>query len=151
MTIWIDADAAPKAVKEIVFRAAIKRRVTVVLVANSFMQTPRFRWISAVRVGAGLDVADDYIAEHCERGDLVITADIPLAAQVVDKGAIVLRFRGQVLDAANVKQRLAMRDLMDDLRGCGVTTGGPPPFGPLDRQRFANSLDRYISGSLRVS
>ena len=144
-TIWIDADAAPRACKDIVFRASERTGMAVVLVANQDQHTPKAQQIRAVRVGAGFDVADDYIVEHCEGGDLVITADIPLAAQVIEKGALVVDPRGEELTESNVRQRLAMRDFMDSLRGGGVMTGGPPPFGPKDKQRFANSLDRWLA------
>jgi len=99
-------------------------------------------------VGRGFDVADDYIVEHCAAGDIVITADIPLAAQVVEKGALVLKPRGEVLDADNVRQRLAMRDFMDEMRAAGMAGGGPPPFGNADRARFANALDRMLTARL---
>ena len=143
--IWIDGDGVPKACKEIIFKASQRTRAPVVLVANSPQRVPKSRAIRFVQVSGGLDVADDYIAEHCGPGDLVITSDIPLAARVIEAGATVVRFRGEPLTATNVKQRLAMRDFMDELRGTGVMTGGPPAYGPKDRQRFANSLDRWLS------
>ncbi len=148
-TLWIDADAAPRAVKEIVFRASERLALTVVLVANSAQAIPRSPCIRQVVVGKGLDVADDYIAEHCVEGDIVVTADIPLAAQVVEKGAVVLKPRGEVLDADNVRQRLAMRDFMDEMRGAGLAGGGPPPFGKQDRARFANALDRVLTQRMK--
>ena len=144
-TIWIDGDGVPKAVKEIIFKASIRTRMPVVLVANSYIQVPRASCIRSVQVGGGLDVADDYIAEHCQPGDLVITSDIPLAARVIEAGGTVVRFRGELLTAANVRQRLQARDFMDELRGSGVMTGGPPPFGPKDKQRFAGALARCLS------
>ncbi len=147
-TLWIDADAAPRAVKEIVFRASERLAIQVVLVANSSMAVPRSQRIRQVVVGRGFDVADDYIVEHCAAGDIVITADIPLAAQVVEKGALVLKPRGEVLDADNVRQRLAMRDFMDEMRAAGMAGGGPPPFGNADRARFANALDRMLTARL---
>ena len=143
--IWVDADGVPGAVKDIVFKASQRTRIPVKLVANRWQQTPKFRWIQAVVVEGGLDVADDYIAEHCQPNDLVITSDIPLAARVVERGATAVRFRGEVLDAANVQQRLQVRDFMDELRGTGVQTGGPPPYGAKDKQRFANALDKWLS------
>ena len=143
--IYVDADAAPRACKEVLFRAAQRRGVEVILVANRWQQIPRSARIRFVQVEHGLDVADDYIVEHCVAGDLVITNDIPLADQVVTKGGRVIRPRGEELDAANIKQRLAVRDLMDDLRGGGVHSGGPPPYGDREKQRFANALDRWIS------
>ena len=100
--------------------------------------------MSTIRVGSGADVADDYIADNCVEGDLVITADIPLAARIIQVGGTVIRFRGETLTEANVNQRLAMRDFMDDLRGDGVMTGGPPAYGSKEKQRFANSVDRWV-------
>jgi uncharacterized protein YaiI (UPF0178 family) len=146
-TIWIDGDGVPKACKEVIFKAGTRSGLPVVLVANADTQIPRRNNIRFVRVAGGLDVADDYIAEQCRPGDLVISSDIPLAARVIDAGATVLQFRGEPLTAENVRQRLAMRDFMDQLRGGGVMTGGPPPFGPKDKQRFANALDRWITQS----
>ncbi|MBW1878244.1 MAG: DUF188 domain-containing protein [Deltaproteobacteria bacterium] len=127
LTIWIDADAAPRACKDVLFRASQRKKVSLVLVANSYQTVPKLNWIRFVQVGKGFDVADDYIVEHCAAGDLVITNDIPLADQVIDKGAAVIRPRCEELDAKNVKQRLAQRDFLDELRGGGVVTGGPPP------------------------
>ncbi|MEL6343197.1 MAG: YaiI/YqxD family protein [Myxococcota bacterium] len=149
MTIWLDGDAAPRAVKEIVFRAATRRQVPVVMVANRWQQVPRSTWIKMVVVEGGLDRADEHIVEQLAAGDLVITADIPLAADAVANGATILRFRGEILDKSNVKQRLAVRDLMDDLRGAGVQTRGPAPFGQKDGQRFANALDRWLTRNQR--
>lgn len=148
-TIWIDGDGVPKAVKEIVFKASVRTRIPVVLVANSYQQVPKASCIRAIQVGGGLDVADDHIAENCQPGDLVITSDIPLAARVIDAQGTVIRFRGEALTAANVRQRLQARDFMDELRGSGIMTGGPPPFGPKDKQRFAGALDRWLAHSQR--
>ena len=144
-TIWIDADGAPGACKELVFKASHRHKTPVRVVANRYQQTPRFRWIVFELVEGGLDVADDHIADHCQSGDLVVTSDIPLAARVVERGATVVRFRGEELDASNVAQRLQVRDFMDDLRGAGVSTGGPPPYGAKDKARFAAAIDRWIS------
>jgi uncharacterized protein YaiI (UPF0178 family) len=144
-TIWVDGDAAPKACKEVVFKAGGRVGIQVVLVANHFQMLPRLPKLRFIQVGGGMDVADDYIAEHCQPGDLVLTADIPLAARVIEAGGTVLRFRGEELTHTNVKDRLAMRDFMDELRGGGVLTGGPPPYGPGDKQRFSNALDRWLS------
>ena len=144
-TIWIDGDGVPKAVKEIVFKASVRTRIAVVLVANSYQQVPKASCIRAIQVGGGLDVADDYIAEHCQPGDLVITSDIPLAARVIEAGGTVIQFRGEPLTETNVRQRLAMRDFMDELRGGGIMTGGPPAYGPKDKQRFANALDGWLA------
>ncbi len=148
-TIWIDADAAPRAVKDVVFKAAERLGLDVVLVANSAQHLPRSPRIRQVVVGRGLDVADDYIVDHSAGGDVVITADIPLAAQLVDKGAHVLTSRGEQLDAQNVGQRLSMRDFMEELRAGGLAGGGPPPFGKQDKARFANALDRMLTARLR--
>ena len=144
-TIWIDGDGVPKACKEVIFKAGTRSDLAVVLVANADSAVPRRNNIRFERVKGGLDVADDYIAEHCQPGDLVVTSDIPLAGRVIEAGATVIQFRGEALTEENVRQRLAMRDFMDQLRGGGVMTGGPPPFGPKDKQRFANALDRWIT------
>lgn len=145
MKIWIDADGAPGAMQEIVFRASTRLKVPVVLVANRWRQTPPSKLITAVQVSQGMDVADDYIAEHCEADDIVITSDIPLAAQCVEKGAVVLQHRGEVLDRHNVGQRLAMRDFMEEMRAGGVLGGGPPAYDAKARQSFADGLDRLLA------
>ena len=121
-----------------------------ILVANRYQEVPRIATVRAVQVSGGMDVADDYIAEKCQKGDLVISADIPLAARIIDAGGTVLAFRGEVLTEENVRQRLGMRDFMDSLRGSGVITEGPPPYGKKDKQRFANELDRWLSRSRRA-
>ena len=149
MTIWIDADATPVAVKKILVRASLNRDVDVVLVANRWLRKPRSHRVSTVTVDAGPDVADDYIAEHCQAGDLVITADIPLAARVVEREAEVITPYGRELDEDNVRQALSMRDFKEELRESGVVTGGPPPFGQKQKQDFANALDRWITRSKR--
>jgi uncharacterized protein YaiI (UPF0178 family) len=149
-TVWIDADAAPGACKEVAFRAADRRKVMVVLVANRAQRIPRSAFLRFVQVSAGADVADDHIAASCEAGDLVVTADIPLAARAVERGAIVVTPTGEELTADNVRQRLSVRDFLDDLRGGGVMTGGPPPYGDKDKQRFANALDRWLTKALRT-
>jgi len=143
-TLWIDGDGAPKACKEILFKASERTGVSVMLVANRAQYVPRIHTVRQQVVPGGLDVADDYIAERVQPGDLVITSDIPLAARVIEAGGTVIRFRGEPLTEANVRQRLAVRDLMDEMRGAGVMTGGPPPYGPKDKQRFANALDRWL-------
>jgi uncharacterized protein len=145
MHIWVDADACPNPVKEILFRAAERKAVPLTLVANQPIATPPSRVIRSVRVGAGFDVADNHIAEHAEPGDLIITADIPLAAAVVAKGCTALNPRGEQYTAENVRERLNMRDFMDTLRSSGVDTGGPAPFGQRERQAFANALDRLLA------
>ena len=145
MDIWIDADACPRPIKEILFRAAERVKTSLILVANQPMQAPPSRYIRSMVVASGMDVADDTIVELLQPGDLVITADIPLAAQVVDKGGHALNPRGELYDKDNIRERLAMRDLMDELRGSGIDTGGPPPFNQQDRTAFANQLDRFLA------
>lgn len=145
--IWIDADACPKMVKEVVFKAAFRLKVPVCLVANSYMAIPRGSesLITSVQVEKGADVADFYIVEHAKVGDLVITADIPLAALVVEKGAMALNPRGELYTEENVRERLSVRDFMQELRDSGVDTGGPAPFGPKDKEKFANAFNREIN------
>ena len=145
MTIWVDADAAPRAVKDVLFKAAQKRRVEVVFVANQGLHLPGSRYIRMERVSAGADVADDYIAEQCGQGDLVISADVPLAARVVPKGGVVLQPRGRLRDANHVEEARSIRDFGDSLRSSGIETGGPPPFRPADKQKFSNALDRWLT------
>ena len=145
MKIWIDADGAPQGMREIVYRASQRLGLPVVLVANRPQQTPRSRLISAVVVGQGLDVADEHIASQVEPGDLVVTNDVPLAAAVVERGAVALQHRGEVIDRDNARERLAMRDLREEVRAMGAMVGGPPPYDASARQRFANSLDRLLT------
>ncbi len=149
MRIWVDADACPGVIKEILFRAADRVRVELTLVANHPMRTPRSPHVKSMLVGAGFDVADRRIAELVEEGDLVITADIPLAADVVGKGALALNPRGDLYDEESVGEALAMRNLMDELRSGGMVTGGPAPLGKTDRQAFANQLDRILARRLQ--
>lgn len=150
MKLWIDADAAPRDVKEIVFRAARRLEIRTVLVANQWLSTPMDHpFVSAVRVAGGPDVADRHIAEHAEPGDVAVTADIPLAARLVEKGVTVIDPRGEEYSEENVGERLAVRDFMDGLRGAGVETFGPRPYGPRDRQAFAAALDRALTRALR--
>ncbi len=146
MHIWIDADACPKPIKEILFRAAERTEIPLTLVANQPMRTPPSRHISTIQVPHGFDVADNYIAEKVEDGDLVITADIPLAADVIEKGGRAISFRGELYTTDNIKQRLSMRNFLDELRGSGVDTGGPSSFSHSDRMAFANQLDRILAG-----
>jgi hypothetical protein len=145
MQIWVDADACPNVVKEILFRAAQRVECPLTLVANQALRTPPSPLIKTVRVASGFDVADDYITGRVQPGDLVITADIPLAAAVIDKGAHALNPRGERYTADNIRQLLAMRDLMDQLRGAGEVTGGPPVLSQGDRRAFANELDRFLA------
>src|ERR1035437_2092685 len=139
MKIWIDADACPRVIKEIVFRASERLDLPVLLVANKSLAKHDTRLVESVVVADGFDVADDYIAEHVAVDDLVITADIPLAARVVARGAIALDPRGELYTEENVGERLSMRDLMMELRAGGYVQGGPAQFNPSDRQRFASS------------
>ncbi|MDG1750547.1 MAG: YaiI/YqxD family protein [Thalassotalea sp.] len=144
MKIWVDADACPVVIKEIIFRAAERTNTPTTLLANHYLKTPPSKVISFVQVSTGFDVADDEIVKRAEKGDLVITADIPLAAEVVEKGCIALNPRGELYTASNIKQRLNMRDFMDTLRSSGIETGGVPPISQNDRQTFANNLDRWL-------
>jgi uncharacterized protein YaiI (UPF0178 family) len=146
--ILVDADACPVAIKEILFRAAERERVMVVLVANQYLRTPPSRFVRALQVPGGFDVADHEIARRAAAGDLVVTQDIPLAAMVIDKGALALDPRGELHTGETIAQRLSMRNFMDELRGAGVDTGGHAPLHPRDRQAFANQLDRWLA-SLR--
>ncbi len=151
MKIWIDADACPKMVKEVLFKASFRLKVPVVLVANSFMAHPvgEGSLISSIQVDKGADVADFYIVEHSVEGDLVITADIPLAALVVEKGATAINPRGELYTEENIRERLSVRDFMQELREGGVDTGGPPPFGAKDKEKFTNSFNRIITKMLK--
>jgi uncharacterized protein len=151
MKLWIDADAAPRDVKEIVYRAAKRLELETVLVANQRLQVPLGNeFVFTVRVEGGPDEADRYIAEHAMPRDVAVTADIPLAAILVEKGVVVIDPRGEEYSAENIGERLAVRDFMDGLRGSGVETGGSRPYGPRDKQAFAGALDRLLSRALRV-
>ena len=145
MQIWVDADACPNVIKDILFRAAERVQIPLILVANKTLQTPPSRYISSIRVGAGLDVADNAIVKEMESGDLVITADIPLASEVIGKGGHALNPRGEFYSKENIEERLTMRNFMDELRGAGVSTGGPATLNRKDRQAFANQLDRFLA------
>ena len=145
MQIWVDADACPQVIKEILFRAAERAQVVTTLVANTTLRTPVSAFIKSVRVRQGFDVADHWIVQQMQAGDLVITADIPLAAEVITRGAHALDPRGDFYSEDNVRERLAVRNLMQDLRATGELIGGPAPFGHADRQRFANHLDRFLT------
>jgi len=145
MQIWVDADACPKVIKEIIFRAARRVSVATTLVANQELVIPASEFIEAVQVKAGLDVADTYIVQHLTAGDLVITADIPLAAEAIAQAAYVLTPRGEFLDRGTIRQRLSMRNFLEELRNSGVETGGPPPLHTRDREAFANQLDRFLT------
>lgn len=147
--IWIDADACPKMVKEIIFTVSSRKKIPVTLVANSFMQIPFTPLIDLVQVKKGADVADFHIVENCISDDLVVTADIPLAKLLVDKGTIAINPRGEIYTEENINERLSMRDFMTELRDSGVITGGPPPLGQKDKILFTNSLDRIITKMLK--
>lgn len=152
MKIWIDADAAPRDVKEIVFRAARRLEIEAVLVANQWISTPMNNpFIRAMRVAGGPDVADHHIAEHAEAGDVAVTADVPLAARLVEKGVIVIDVRGQEYSEENVGERLAVRDFMDGLRGAGIETSGPRPYNPKDKATFAAALDRALTRAAKAA
>ena len=146
MKLWVDADAAPQPVKDIVTRAAERLGVEAVLVANQrLFVPPGHKFVSSLRVSGGPDAADDHIAEHAERGDVAITADIPLAARLVPKGVVVIDPRGEEITAETVGERLSVRDFMEGLRGAGVVTGGPSAYGQRERQAFAGALDRALA------
>jgi uncharacterized protein YaiI (UPF0178 family) len=150
MQIWVDADACPLVIKEILYRAAQRACQQLILVANRPLQVPRSKFIRTVVVPDGLDVADAEIVRQMQPGDLVVTADIPLAAQVVAKGGHALNPRGGLYTEDNIGERLAVRDLLDSLRGSGIETGGPAPLSPANRQAFANQLDRLLTrGSIK--
>ena len=144
MQIWVDADACPAVIKEILYRVADRVQMPVTLVANQLLRVPPSRFIRALQVPAGADVADREIVRLLEPGDLVVTGDIPLASDVLQKGGFALNPRGEFYTNDNISQMLTMRAFLDELRGSGVDTGGPPPFSQSDRQSFANSLDRHL-------
>lgn len=143
--VWVDADACPGPVKEILFRAADRAHVPVVLVANQWLRTPGSRFVRAMQVQGGFDAADDAIAERAGPGDLVVTQDIPLASRVLANGAEAINPRGERFTADNIAERLSVRNFMEELRGAGVQTGGPAAFNARDRQAFANQLDGWIA------
>ena len=145
MRIWVDADACPRVCKEILFRAAQRREISTTLVANQPLAVPPSAFITAVQVAPGFDVADNHIVQAVDDGDLVITADIPLAAELIEKGAAVITPRGERYTANNIGARLNMRDFMEEMRASGAATGGPPPLSHADRLQFANALDRFLS------
>lgn len=149
MQIWVDADACPAVIKEILYRVADRKQILVTLVANQCLRTPPSRFIRSVQVPAGFDVADDKIAQQLEAGDLVITADIPLAAEVIERGGHALNPRGELYTRETIRERLNMRDFMDTLRSSGIETGGPNVFSLADRQTFANQLDRFLAKNMR--
>ena len=143
--IWVDADACPAVIKEILFRAAARTGINMVLVANHAMRIPPAPNVSFKLVGSGFDVADNHIVKELSAGDLVITADIPLAAEVIEKGGLALNPRGQFYTTENIRQRLNMRDFMESLRSSGIQTGGPSTFSNADKMAFANQLDKWLA------
>ncbi|WP_445772606.1 YaiI/YqxD family protein [Shewanella sp.] len=143
--IWVDADACPNAVKEMLFRASERKSIQLMLVANQLVKVPVSPLIKMIRVSSGFDEADNYIVEQLSSGDLVITADIPLAAEAIDKGALVLNPRGTVYTTENIKQILTMRDFMEEMRSSGVHTGGPSSFSQADKHTFAQALDKWLA------
>lgn len=145
MKIWVDADACPVVIKEILFKAAKRTGTEITLVANQTINTPASPYINSLRVASGFDVADNEIVKRCNADDLVITADIPLAAEVIEKGGYALNPRGEMYSANNIKARLTMRDFMDTMRSSGIHTGGPPALNKSDRQAFANQLDKFLT------
>jgi len=145
MQIWIDADACPVVIKDILYRACQRVSVQLILVANQPLGVPKSPLIKTVQVSGGFDVADQFIVDQIEAGDLVITADIPLAAQIIEQAGHVINPRGAVYTLENIKQRLTMRNFMEEMRGAGQNTGGPPPLNHSDRQRFANALDSFLA------
>ena len=145
MHIWVDADACPVVIKEILYRVAERTKLPLTLVANQWLKTPPYPSIRTIQVRKGFDVADNYIVDQVVAGDLVITADIPLAAGAIEKGALALNPRGELYTKENIKQTLDMRNFMETLRNSGVETGGPPAFNQADRQNFANQLDRLLA------
>jgi len=150
MKIWVDADACPVAIKEILFRAAIRTQTTVMLVANQSLKVPPSPYIKSIQVLKGFDVADNEIIRQSQNGDLVITSDIPLADDVIKKGALALSPRGDLFSKDNIKARLNMRDFLDTMRASGVDTGGPPPLTDKDNKKFADSLDRILTQNKKL-
>ena len=151
MKIWIDNDGCPKIVRELVFRTGGRLGIKTSAVANSYMRVPPGPLYEMITVPGSFDAADDYIATHVAAGDLVITADVPLADRVVGAGATALSPHGEVFDAQNIKERLAMRNLLAELRSGGEVSGGPPPYGDGDKKRFADALDRLATSLARAS
>ncbi|MGJ8686434.1 MAG: YaiI/YqxD family protein [Spongiibacteraceae bacterium] len=145
MSLWVDADACPVAVKEILFKAAQRSETQLTLIANQFIKVPASPHISSVQVSSGFDVADNEIVKRTEAGDLVITSDIPLAAEVIEKGALALTPRGELFDSDNIRSKLNMRDFMDTMRASGVHSTGAAAYSPQDKQAFSNQLDRYLA------
>lgn len=150
MHIWVDADACPAVIRDILYRAAQRWQRHLTLVANQMLRTPPSPWVRAVQVPGGFDVADDYIVQHLKPGDLVITNDIPLAAQVLDRGGVALSPRGERYTDDTIRERLSIRDMMEELRNAGIDTGGPAALSQSDRRTFANALDRLMLARART-
>ncbi len=150
MKIWVDADACPNVVKEILFRAADRAKIHVTLVANQYIRTPPSPFLRSIQVEQGFDVADNYIVQQAEVGDLVITADIPLADELITKGAHALNPRGELYTKDTIKQRLQMRDFMETMRSSGIQTGGSSALTQADRQNFANKLDAFLAKNHKI-
>lgn len=149
MQIWVDADACPNVIKEVLYRAAMRTQIPVTLVANQALRVPPSPFIRTLQVASGFDVADNEIVRRCGDGDLVITADIPLVAEVLEKGAAALNPRGERYSPATIRERLTMRDFMETLRSSGVQTGGPATLSSRDRQQFAAELDKWLLAARR--
>ena len=145
MKIWIDADACPKPIKELLYRVAERKKILLTLVANRSLGYPASLWIRSIQVSAGADIADKEIIRLLEPGDLVITADIPLAAETISQGGYALDPRGDFFSVENIRERLSVRNFMDELRSNGIETGGPASYGAKDKQEFANKLDRFLA------
>ncbi|MDH5378610.1 MAG: YaiI/YqxD family protein [Gammaproteobacteria bacterium] len=144
MKIWVDADACPVVIKEILYRAATRTRTLATFVANQSLSVPKSPFLKTLRVPSGFDIADNEIVKQVQAGDLVVTADIPLASEVINKGGHALNPRGELYNANSIGERLAIRDFMDTMRASGIQTGGPPPLNQKDKQAFANNLDRLL-------
>ena len=145
LTIWVDADACPNLIKTVLFKAAQKRQLMTILVANQIIATPPSKFIRAIRVSGGFDVADNYIVQHLQSGDLVITGDIPLAASVIEKQGVAINPRGELYDQRNIGEKLAMRNFMEEMRNTGQVSGGAAAMSAKDVQHFANALDRFLA------
>lgn len=143
--IWVDGDACPVVIKDILYRAANRTKTMTTFVANHYLKLPPSKFLKFMQVESGFDIADDEIVKRVEAGQLVITSDIPLASEVIDKGATALSPRGELFTKENIRQRLNIRDFMDTMRSSGIESGGPPPLSQTDRQQFANCLDRYLA------
>lgn len=149
MKIWIDADACPNMIKEVIYKTSGRLKIYVTLVANSHLNVPLSPFISSIKVDQGADVADLYIVEHTTKEDIIVTADIPLADLIVKKGATAINPRGEIYTEENISERLSVRNFMQDLRDGGLDTGGPPPLGPKDKEKFTNAFDRLITKILK--